>query len=234
VKQVALAPVFWNFLHALHTHHIQPGLGPLFGGGLLVGAEPVVVLGGVTGFILSPLICRGGGGTDGGGVEGAGLMAGTRGVGGSILLRASCRYLLGSLLGVTLGPEGRPMGISFGLGEVFGEKLSGLGITGGLGSDSVEDDSAEDIFCIGRPRLSPLESLYSRRTEGARGRTTGGGIGGGDDAPIIRLAAVTFPAAIVAGATERRNPIWTVALLPLLLSRRCLLEEKKGAAGGRR
>ena len=60
-----------------------------------------------------------------------------------------------------------------------------------------------------------------------RRRVARGGRGG----VRARFRALQFAAAITAGATEKRNPICTVALLSVLSSRRCRWMEKGG--GGR-
>ena len=62
---------------------------------------------------------------------------------------------------------------------------------------------------IGRCKDSSLESLVSRRNGGGLVGRAGGGLS-------ALLMAVQRAAAMAAGATEKRRPIWTVALLSVL------------------
>jgi hypothetical protein len=69
---------------------------------------------------------------------------------------------------------------------------------------------------IGRPSDSPLDSVAPRFRGGTLGCSSW----------ISRSTRVHLAAASVAGATEKRRPIWTVALLSVLRSRRCFSENK--------
>jgi hypothetical protein len=92
------------------------------------------------------------------------------------------------------------------LGRV-GEGLRGGGCGNalGLGTSSGVVFAVEGSW-IGRPRESPLDSV-SPRIRGGTGTLV--------DA-LSRSARVHLAAASVAGATEKRRPIWTVALLSVL------------------
>lgn len=150
----------------------------------------VVVEAGETGFILRPLII-------------------------SDALSATVWAAIGGAGNVVLGVGGRSLSrCCWRYAPLFWVDETGkAGVLPGDGSRLGR--SSSDGAWMGRPRLTPLESLLSRRRNGT-------------DGVLSRLAAVHVAAARVAGATEKRRPICTVALLSVLSSRRCRLE-KSGA-----
>jgi hypothetical protein len=91
----------------------------------------------------------------------------------------------------------------FALGRV-GESPRGGGWGKVLGLGISADDDVVEGFWIGRPNESSLESVAPRLNGG-----------------VSRSARVHLAAASVAGATEKRRPIWTVALLSVLCMRWC-------------
>jgi hypothetical protein len=84
-----------------------------------------------------------------------------------------------------------------------GERV-GLGGSGKLVTESLSSRMEEDVEAVegdwrGRPRLSPLELVSSRRRpDGLRAELS---------ASICRSTRVHLAAARVAGATEKRRPI---------------------------
>lgn len=101
----------------------------------------------------------------------------------------------------------------------------GCGKTLGLGSSSGVVLVVEGCW-IGRASDSPLDSVDAS-VDAVSPRLSGGALE--SEFPMARSALVHLAAASVAGATENRRPIWTVALLSVLLSRRC--RSAKGAFG---
>lgn len=107
---------------------------------------------------------------------------------------------------------------------VAGERV-GLGGSGKLSAESLSSRMSEDVEAVegdwmGRSRLSSLELVSSRRSAD--------GLWTVFSRSTCRSIRVHLAAARVAGATEKRRPICTVALLPALELRLCFLP-KRGA-----
>lgn len=122
------------------------------------------------------------------------------GIAGRTFSRWACRYALLFCDGV--------MGNA---GVLAGRRAGGAGNLLGVGLGDSSDGVVVLWDWMGRVSDSPLDSVMLR----FRGGTLNSLVS------LLRSTRVHFAAARVAGATEKRRPICTVALLSVLSPRRC-------------